>query len=123
MRMKIYTDLGLLKIGYPVDLLIPFTGVYNAEDKPGRIMSSRFNEYAINGKEFLELTSSIEEADVCLLPIYYKLTGDIAAFEESIKYFVKKVEKSGKKTLVFAGHDVNDPKINIKNSIVFNSAL
>lgn len=123
MKLKIYTDLSLLQIGYPVELLIPFIGVSNAEDKPGKMMSSRFNEFAVNGREFLELTSDIEDADICLLPIFYKLTGDVAAFEEAIKPFKENVEKSGKKTLVFAGHDVTNPKVNIRNSIIFNSAL
>lgn len=122
MKLKIYTDLDLLKIDSPVQLLIPFVGTKNGEDHPGRMMSSRFDEFKEKGKDIIELTS-LEDADVCLLPIYYRLHGDVAGFEKSIESFVKKVEASNKKTIVFAGHDFDKPVINIQNSIVFNSAV
>lgn len=122
MKLKIYTDLTLLTVWYPVELLIPFIGIFNEEDKPGRIMSSRFAEYSRKGREMFELTS-IEEADVCLLPIYYKFSGDTIMFENAIKDFVNIVEKSRKKTIVFAGHDKAEVKVKIKNCIIFNSAL
>ena len=123
MKLKIFTDLALIHEGYPIELLIPFVGVFNEEDKPGKLMSSRFDEYVVKGKEFLELTDNLEEAHVAILPIYYELIGDVAAFEKVIEPFIKKVGLSNKKIIVFAGHDVSNPRIKIKNSIIFNSAI
>jgi hypothetical protein len=122
-KLKFFTDLELLKVGDPVELLIPFIGVFNEEDKPGKMMSSRFNEYLLKGREFIELTTQIEEADACLLPVYYELIDDVATFENAIQAFIKTVESSGKKTIIFAGHDVSNPPIKVKNSIIFTSAL
>jgi hypothetical protein len=122
-KLKIFTDLELLMIGNPVELLIPFIGVFNEEDQPGKIMCRRFNEYLEQGKKSIELTSFIDDADVCLLPVYYELINDVITFENAIKPFIQKVEQSNKKTIIFAGHDVNNPTINVKNSIIFTSAL
>jgi hypothetical protein len=122
-KLKIFTDLELLKVGHPVELLIPFIGVFNEEDKPGKMMSCRFDEFAKVGKEFIELTSHIKEADACLLPVYYELFEDVDVFERAIQPFIKQVESSNKKILIFAGHDIINPKITVKNSIIFNSAI
>lgn len=121
--LKIYTDLSLLSLGHPVDLLIPFIGVFNEEDKPGKIMSNRFKEYQEKGSEFIELVS-LEECDVCLLPIRYtSMKGDILEFEKSIASFVEKVEKSRKKIFVFLGHDDSFIEVKINNAIIFNGAI
>lgn len=121
--LKIYTDLSLLPLGYPVDLLIPFIGVFNEEDKPGKMMSTRFKEYQQKGPEFIKLVS-LDECDACLLPITYPLVrGNISEFEKSIAPFVEKVEKSGKKIFVFLGHDDSFIDVKINNAIIFNGAI
>ncbi len=121
--LKIYTDLSLLPLGFPVDLLIPFIGKFNAEDNDGKMMSTRFDDYIKNGKDYISLTS-IEESDVCLLPIAYELREDKKKnFENSIQAFIDKVKLSKKKTLVFLGHDIPSCKIKIPNAIIFNSAI
>lgn len=122
MKLKLFTDLSLLTLGHPIHLLIPFTGVMDYENSPGHVMAGRFDEYYKKGKEFIELTT-IEDCDACLLPVYYKLSGDIASFENSIKPFIEKVENSGKKTFVFLGHDIEDINVKINNAIVFSSAI
>jgi len=120
MKLKLYTDLSLLDKGKPVELLIPFIG--NFEEKPGSVTYGRFDDYLKNGKEFLELTT-LEECDACLLPIFYDVINDQAKFEKEIEPFVKYVESSNKKVLVFVGHDTLDLDIKIKNAIIFNSAI
>jgi hypothetical protein len=120
MKLKLYTDLSLLSKGQPVELLIPFIG--NFEANAESIRHGRYDEFLNSGKSFLELTS-IEECDACLLPIFYDVIGDQAKFEEDIKEFVEEVEKSGKKTLIFVGHDVLEINIPVKNAIIFNSAI
>jgi len=118
--LNIYTDLSLLSLGYPVDLLIPFIGV---TDKPGEILSNRFKEYEQKGAEFIKLVS-LNECDVCLLPINYPLMGaNFSEFEKSIESFVQKVEKSGKKIFVFLGHDVTFKDVKINNAIIFSGAI
>lgn len=122
MKLKLYTDLSLLSLGHPVHLLIPFVGVMEYERKPENVLSGRFDEYYRTGKDFIELTT-LEECEACLLPIFYPQTGNIVRFETSIKPFVDKVEKSGKKIFVFLGHDIGTFNVKIRNAIIFNSAI
>jgi len=106
--------------GKPVELLIPFIG--NFADKPGSVTYGRFDKYLKEGKEFIELTT-LEECDACVLPIFYDVIDDQAAFEKSIEPFIKRVESSNKKILIFVGHDTLNLNINVKNAILFNSAI
>jgi len=122
MKLKIHTDLTLLDKGEPVELLIPFIGNFDNENKLDSIRNGRFDKYLSKGKEFLELTN-IEECDVCLLPIFYDVTSNQKKFESSIAPFIEKVENSGKKILIFVGHDVLKININVNKAIIFNSAI
>jgi len=121
-KVKLFTDLELIRFGFPVEILIPFIGLFNGEDNPGKMMSSRFNEFAARGKELIELTD-LDEADACLLPIYYIFGDEEPAFLENIKCFLDKVVKSRKKIIVFTGHDRPVYDIRIDNAIIFNSAI
>ncbi len=124
MRLKIFTDLELLKFGDPVELLIPYIGKFNEEDKPGKMMSSRFDQFILHANDYIELTNMIQEADVALLPLYYNSAHDLTPLETAIQPFLELVEKNNKKILVFTGHDaVASCPIGIKNSIIFNSAI
>ena len=105
MKLKLYTDLSLLDKGKPVELLIPFIG--NFDEKPDSVTYGRFDNYLKEGKEFIELTS-LEECDACLLPIFYDVIHNQEKFEKDIASFVKYVESSNKKVLVFVGHDTLD---------------
>ncbi len=120
MKLKLYTDLSLLSKGEPVELLIPFIGNFEADAES--IRHGRYDDFLNLGKSFLELTS-IEECDACLLPIFYDVIGDQVKFEESIRGFIEKVERSGKKILIFVGHDVLEINISVKNAVIFNSAI
>lgn len=120
MKLKLYTDLSLLEKGQPVELLIPFIGDFEAGAES--IRHGRYDDFLKNGKSFLELTS-IEECDACLLPIFYDVIDNQAKFEKDIAEFIAKVEQSGKKILIFVGHDVLEINIPVKNSIIFNSAI
>lgn len=122
MKLKIFTDLELLKFGEPVELLIPFIGKFNEEDKPGKIMSSRFDKLISSGKEFIEFTSA-EDAEAALLPLFYNSAHDIKVLEKAIQPFVDIVSKLNKKLLIFTGHDAPGCPTTIKNSIIFNSAV
>ncbi|OGX82227.1 hypothetical protein BEN49_14220 [Hymenobacter coccineus] len=99
---------------------MPFIGDFEAGAES--IRHGRYDDFLSSGKSFLELTS-IEECDACLLPIFYDVIGDQAKFEKSIKGFVEEVERSGKKVLIFVGHDVLEINIPVKNAIIFNSAI
>lgn len=122
MKLKLHTDLSLLDKGYPVEIMVPFTGYSNKEDESGSVRHGRFDEYARTGKDFLELTS-IEECDACLLPIFYDVLQDQKGFEKQVAPFIEKVESHNKRILIFAGHDKTDVNIPVKNSIIFNSAI
>jgi hypothetical protein len=119
MMLKVYTDLSLLKYGFPVEILIPFIGTFNKEDEPESILHGRFDEFLNSGKKFLEL-SDIESCDVCLFPIVYEKS---AVFNIDILKFIKSAEYSNRKILVFAGHDTPVQTVPIKNAIIFNSAI
>ncbi|NML66653.1 exostosin family protein [Hymenobacter sp. RP-2-7] len=121
-KFKLYTDLSLLKIGRYVQMLIPFMSDDIAKQESRIVEAGRFDDYIKFGRNFIELTS-IEECDACLLPIYYDLSANRRSFEESIQDFLDKVGKANKKLLIFAGHDVANVAITIKNSIVFTSAI
>lgn len=122
MKLKLYTDLTLLRLGHPVHLLIPFIGVMDYENDSKHVMAGRFDDYENNGKSLIDLTT-IEACDACLLPIFYPVSGDLSLFEQEIASFRIKVEASGKKIFVFVGHDLEKVKIRIRNAIVFNSAI
>ena len=119
-KLKLYTDLSLLDKGQPVELLIPFIGNFEADAES--IRHGRYDDFLSAGKSFLELTS-IEECDACLLPIFYDVIDDQEKFEQGIAGFIAEVEKSGKKVLIFVGHDVLEINIPVKNAIIFNSAI
>jgi len=124
-KLKLYTDLTLLKIDQAVvvDLLIPFCGQDSEERNPElNITIGRFDTYEKVGKEFIELTS-LEECNACLLPIRYSQKKDDIAFEDEIKTFSDQAAKSGKKTFVFLGSDVDYFNVKIKNSIIFCNTL
>lgn len=123
-KLKLYTDLNLLKIDQPVvDLLIPFCGQDSKERNPElNITIGRFDNYEKEGKEFIELTS-LEESDACLLPIRYTEKENDEEFENSIKAFADQAGASGKKTFVFLSSDVDYFDVKIKNSIIFCNTL
>ncbi len=123
-KLKLYTDLALLKIDQPVvDLLIPFCGQDKKERNPElNITIGRFDNYEKQGKDFIELTP-LDNADACLLPIRYTERQDDITFEEQIKPFSEAAEQSGKKSFVFLGSDVDFFDVKIKNSIVFCNTL
>ena len=122
MKLKIHTDLNLLSEGNAVQMLIPFLGDSVKESELKLIENGRFDDYINYGKDFLILTG-IEECDACLLPIYYDLSATREAFERRISDFIHKANHYNKMILIFAGHDIANISINVKNSIVFNSAI
>jgi hypothetical protein len=121
MKLKLYTELALLEMGYPVEILIPFIGTFNKEDEPGSVLYGRFDKFLQSGKDFLEL-SSLEACDVCLLPVVYESINHNEK-NEGLTVFLKRVELANKPLFVFAGHDITITSIPYKNAIVFNSAI
>ncbi len=123
-KLKLYTDLDLLKIDQPVvDLLVPFCGQDSKERNPElNITIGRFDTFEKEGKNFIELTS-LNESDACLLPIRYTEKKNDIEFEEQIKAFSDQAEKSGKQTFVFLGSDVDFFDVKIKNAIIFCNTL
>jgi hypothetical protein len=119
MKLKLHTDLNLIKHGFPVEILIPFIGTFNKEDEPEFVLHGRFDNLLHDGKDFMELTD-IENCDVCLLPVVYE---SAAVLHDDIRDFLKKAEHFHKKILVFAGHDTPVKTTPIKNAIIFNSAI
>ena len=105
-----------------VQMLIPFIENDTQKNEVNFIEQGRFDDYIEFGNKFIELTG-IYECDVCLLPIIYELSMNRRSFEQEIAAFIARCEASGKKIIIFSGHDVMDVQINIKNSVVFNSAL
>ncbi|RZK45132.1 MAG: hypothetical protein EOO61_01135 [Hymenobacter sp.] len=123
MKLKIYTDLSLLELGAPVDLLIPFIGISNEEYGEGRLYAHTFDEYCKYASEYIELVS-IENCDVCLFPINYNQAWDNeGARPEKVNTFINSVKASGKSIFVFLGHDISATSVNITNAIVFSGAI
>ena len=123
MKLKIYTDLSLLELGAPVDLLIPFIGISNEEYGEGRLYAHTFDEYCKHAHDYIELVT-LEECEVCLFPINYNQSWDDKTNRpDKIKNFIDKVEGSGKKIFVFLGHDISATGVNINKSIVFSGAI
>lgn len=123
-KLKLYTDLSLLKLEQPtVDLLVPFCGQSSKEKNPERNLTiGRFDVYEAEGKDFFELTS-LEECDACLLPIRYSQKENDLEFEKAIQAFADLVGASGKKTFVFLGSDIDQFNVKIKNPIIFCNTL
>jgi len=119
-KLKVYTDMSLLEKGFPVEMLIPYIGLFNNEDEPGAVMYGRFDRYITVGKEIIELTTQ-DEADVYLLPIRYDLLSEDAK-TNYISYFYNDALSRNRKVITFAGHDIANIKVPYTNAIVFNSA-
>lgn len=122
MKLKLYTDLSLVPLGTPVDLLIPFVGINNEEYGEGRLYAHTFDEYCRSADEYIELTS-LKECDACLFPINYNPSWSNSKFETKIQNFVDDIKSSGKKIFVFLGHDIYTDKVNISNAIIFSGAI
>jgi hypothetical protein len=122
MKLKLFTDLSLLTFGTTVDLLIPFVGIGNEEYSEGRLYAHTFDEYCAHANEYIELTS-IEECDACLLPIVYKPSWSNGNAPADVQLFLDTVKHSEKNILVFLGHDIYMPKVDISNAIIFSGAI
>ena len=122
MKLKIYTDLDLLRLGRPVDLLIPYVGTKNVEFQEGRLKENTFKSYCENANNYFEFTS-IEECDVCLLPINYPTLSDNTMFISETQSFFDAVKESGKRVFIFLDTFLENYTIDIKNSIVFNRSI
>ncbi|RYE22472.1 MAG: hypothetical protein EOP45_08170 [Sphingobacteriaceae bacterium] len=123
MKLKIHTDLSLLDLGTPVDLLIPFIGISNEEYGEGRLYAHTFDEYCKYASDYIELVD-IEECDVCLFPINYNQVWDAKDSRPAkIKNFIDKVEKSKKRIFIFLGHDISAISTNVNKAIVFSGAI
>lgn len=123
MKLKLYTDVNLLHLGQPVDLLIPFVGNSNEEYSEGRLYAHTFDEYCALASEYIELTS-LEECDACLLPIHYNPAwSSVNHYKDEIREFIAIAEASGKKIIIFLGHDVSVVEINIRNAVLFSGAI
>ena len=121
-KLKVYTDLSLLHIGEPVQMLMPFMPASIVAQETNVIEAGRYDDYLSKGKDLIQLTP-IEDCDVCLLPVYYELANNRSEFEKRIAPFLAQVSKHSKKLLIFAGHDVKNVNINIPNTVIFNSAV
>ena len=121
MKLKIYTDLDLVALGRPVDLLIPYVGTQNPEFKEGRLKENTFKNYSKNAELYFEFTD-ILECDVCLFPINYP-TDDTTIQNEAIQGFLNKVEKSGKRIFIFLDTFIENYFVGVKNAIVFNRSI
>lgn len=123
MTLKLYTDFGLLPLGWPIDLLVPFIENQNEEYSENRLHAHTFDEYCRTVNEYIELTS-LEECDACLFPIYYEPSwNNDSHFDAKINDFIDLVKSSGKKIFVFSGHDTPITKVNIDNAILFSGAI
>jgi hypothetical protein len=123
MKLKIYTDFGLFTEGRPVDLLIPFIGINNEEYSEGRLYAHTFDEFIRLSPEIIELTT-IEQCDVCLFPVYFDPSWNNPQNASAIiSQFINLIEASGKKIIVFLGHDLPFININIKNAILFSGTI
>jgi len=120
MKLKIYAPLELLPLGHPVDLLVPFVGIKNPEFSEGRILANTFSAYNKNAADYFDFTS-IEECDVALLPIRYKILD--TQFKKDIQPFLDSTIASGKKVLLFLETFVEEYDINIENAIIFTRAI
>jgi hypothetical protein len=119
-KLKVYTDMALLEKGFPVEMLIPFIGLFNKEDEPGAVMHGRFNRFITLGKDIMEITTQ-EEAEVYLLPIRFDLLSEEAK-TKGVDYFFNDALSRGKNVITFAGHDVANLHVPYTNAVVFNSA-
>ena len=124
--LKIWTDFGLENLsngnGF-VELLVPFRGQTDFETNSDlNALAGRYDELEKYGPRHLELTA-LEEADVAVFPISYPLDGLSPQMEAAVAEFARKVEKVGKRTLVFTGsdHDIIDFKL--PRPIVFHKSL
>lgn len=123
MKLKLYTDLGLVACGTPVDLLIPFVGIQNEEYSTGRLYAHTFDQYIATASEYIELTS-LAECEACLLPIYYDPNWDRGSKPPlPVSEFIATVSASKKKVFVYSGHDVPITQVSIPNAIVFSGAI
>jgi len=118
-KLKIFAaNAALFEHDRYVVLLYPFWGLI--PEPNGEKDAGRFDEYSRVGRFFFDLVSSIDEADVVLLPFEWKSNGP-AQVEIALK-LAEEAENKGKKVMIFFNSD-SDENIPIGNSIIFRTSF
>lgn len=119
MKLRIFAEKGpLLEDDRYVVLLYPFWGLIPEHE--GDKDAGRFDEYSRLGKDFFQLVSSIDEADIVLLPFEWKSNSSIhaqVAFKQA-----EEAKSKGKRIMIFFNSD-SDEDIPIENAIIFRTSF
>ena len=118
--MKIFSDKNYLPGGKGhVVLLYPFWGEY--PDDPRHPASGQFSRYLEVGKSLFKMTS-LEDADFAVLPFDWTHTIHNKKIRDIAIQFAKKVQKAGKKTIIFFSND-SEKEVPIENAIIFRTSF
>lgn len=119
MKLKMFAEKGsLFERDRYVVLLYPFWGLI--PEPQGDKDAGRFDEYSRLGRDFFHLVSSINEADVVLLPFEWQSNSPVHA-EIAFK-LAGEAESKGKEIMIFFNSD-SDEDIPIGNSIIFRTSF
>jgi hypothetical protein len=119
-KLKIFSDRKYLpnRIAH-IAMLYPFWGK-NPED--GQVPDSgRFDHYAAAGRSLFEMTS-LEEADIAVLPMAWELAIEDEAAKEQAILFMDHVRQAGKLVVIFFCSD-SDEEVAIGSSLIFRTSF
>ena len=114
-KLRIYADRNYVPYGLGhVMMLFPFWGKGHPEN-------GRFERYSEIGRSLFEMTS-LEEADIAVMPVAWELVTDNEPAMDLAREFAEKVKASGKRTIIFFWSD-SDEEVPIDNAVVFRTSI
>lgn len=119
-RLRLYSDRRFVPPGLPhAAILWPFWGP--AAEPAEWIAARRFQRYAEEGGQFLELVPELADADFAVLPVHWNryVTG---GFQASALAFAADVSRAGKRLLVFFDSD-SEEAIPFRDAVIFRPSL
>lgn len=115
MKLKIYSDRSYCPENLShVPMLFPFWS--KTSDAAESFRFGSFDRYVEIGRSLFEL-SSLKEADLAILPVYWHLTKDSTARDLAMQ-FIRQAERAGKPVVIFSIGDW-DEDIEAKHPTIF----
>lgn len=106
MKLKIYSDRSYCSQNLShVPMLFPFWE--KTAEKSEDFRSGSYDRYIKTGRSLFELTS-LEEADLAVLPVYWHLTKNSQLARDSALQFIQQANRAGKQVVIFSIGDWNE---------------
>lgn len=120
MKLKIFANSNFsVKDFVPPEILFPFWG--KPQESPDDPKSGAFDDYIEMAKSLFEI-SSLEQADLAVLPVNWELLIRLAQTETAVQ-FIKQIKQINKRSISFFGGDCSHIQLPIETDLVFRNSI